>query len=982
MANEKRIDLFFKGHNQVTGAARDAARDAEEYDRRVQAMQKRQIDQFRAIDAQQRRTQQRHGRRRSEIQATISNSELENARRAVALGRQGAKVELEQLQVARRYKEEKKQLQRILRDELATSKQKLAAERQLAQLEAQHRQQLDRLTVRRLFGDRAGGRRQNEQLARQASLARRAGSAVTGLVAAYAGFHTVRALVGGATRSVREHVEGVVQLQGEIKELLSLGNNASNQGRIREQVLGLSGSSGRSRQEIADLLFFIQSGSAGMDQAIQDQILSSSLLAGEVTNASLNDNANALIKSWKIFGHEVQSVSELQDKLFFSAERGMQTYGDMASLLPRVLPASEAFNFSLNETLATLAVATRVGGKNEQTYTMLRNTFLRMNNATKEGIELQGSFIDRLEQVSRYDPDTLKRIFGDEAVTLVLSLKDRIGELRDELQAFKDIPDGMLENKLRVNLKDDVSAYVRLLNSARQNAENAKANPGHLGIGESLESTGGISGFLDSIGARLRTYVGQTTREQELAAAEARQRLGAVGGIGIGRFDIANAVGLLSAAPANTEDSLVADQLKRQFEDALAANSFAQAELIAKELHGFLPRSIAPELHRIEEARAQATVNQRLGAMAVLGDNDAILRRFGGHEDQGTLSRLVKEFQSIKGTADAGHETPDIVADALSAIENRFTEILAREADRNAEAEQKRLNERAEAQRREAIRPLVQQNLFALDEAKKRAAGDLLGAELVRIERRYAEALSENAQNPELLSLLKRRQQLDKQAAVDAELERNAEKARRLADLRFQVEQGRLESEGKLTEAAVLGIRHNFRERRRGRSEEEIGQLRVLEYRAIAEARELRGRQLEDLEAEVRRRQLLQSGDRIGAEMIRIEAEFARRIEDASGGRERSLLEQLKQLQIQSLQPVQEPRRTPAAISVDRQFSGAAERFRHGVDPASLTAANTKRIADQMEKEAQERKRRLDRLERRRTERYDSIDDDMFIDLA
>ncbi|MEM9346609.1 MAG: phage tail tape measure protein [Planctomycetota bacterium] len=748
MANEKRIDLFFKGHNQVTGAARDAARDTEEYDRRVQAMQKRQIDQFRAIDAQQRRTEQRRGRRRSEIQAIISNSELENARRAVALGRQGAKVELEQLQVARRYKEEKKQLQRILRDELATSKQKLAAERQLARLEAQHRQQLDRLTVRRLFGDTNGGRRQNQQLARQASLARRAGGAVTGLVAAYAGFHTVRALVGGATRSVREHVEGVVQLQGEIKELLSLGNNAANQGRIREQVLGLSGSAGRSRQEIADLLFFIQSGSAGMDQAIQDQILSSSLLAGEVTNASLNDNANALIKAWKIFGHEVKSVDELQDKLFLSAERGMQTYGDMASLLPRVLPASEAFNFSLNETLATLAVATRVGGKNEQTYTMLRNTFLRMNNATKEGIELQGSFIDRLEQVSQHDPDTLKRIFGDEAVTLVLSLKDRIGELRDELQAFEDMPDGMLENKLRVNLQDDVSAYVRLLNSARQNKENAKANPGHLGIGESLESTGGVSGFLDSIGARLRAYVGQTTREQELAAAEAHQRLGVVGS-----FGVAEVVGLFSAAAANTEDSLVADQLKRQFEDALAANSFAQAELIAKELHGFLPRSIAPELHRIEEARAQATVDQRLGAMAVLSDSDAILRRFGGHEDQETLSHLVKEFQSIKGIADAGHETPDIVADALSVIENSFTEILAREADRNAEAAQKRLDERAEAQRREAIRPLVQQNLFALDEAKKRAAGDLLGAELVRIERRYTEALSENAQNPELLSL-------------------------------------------------------------------------------------------------------------------------------------------------------------------------------------------------------------------------------------
>lgn len=961
MATEKRIDLFFKGHNQVTGAARDAARDAEEYDRRVQQMQQRRIDQFKAIDAQQRRTQQRRGRRRSEIQSIISNSELENARRAVALGREGAKVELEQLQVTRRYREEKKQLQRILRDELATSKQKLAAERQLAQLESRHRQQLDRLTVRRLFGDRAGGRRQNQQLAQQASLARRAGGAVTGLVAAYAGFHTVRALVGSVTRSVQEHMEGVVQLQGEIKELLSLGNNAANQGRIREQVLGLSGSSGRSRQEIADLLFFIQSGSAGMDQAVQDQILSSSLLAGEATNASLNDNANALIKAWKIFGHEVKSVDELQDKLFFSAERGMQTYGDMASLLPRVLPASEAFNFSLNETLATLAVATRVGGKNEQTYTMLRNTFLRMNNATKEGIELQGSFIDRLEQVSEQDPDTLKRIFGDEAVTLVLSLKDRIGELRDELRAFEDMPDGMLEDKLRVNLQDDVASYVRIINSARQNIENVKANP---------EFASGAAGEVAS--------------HKTLAEANLRREMGIFGEIGIGSFDLANVMAFAeSVGFSSRPDENAVRELEHQFKAALEANNFPLAEALQSRMSYFsgYTEGLDERSQALQTAKDRADINQRLGPLAALGDRDAIMRRFGGHEDEYELDRLLRRFGMVN-EIHAGGGSSRSFSSALEEIERVFGGMLGREATRNAEAEQRRIDERAEAQRRESIRPLVQQNLFALDEAKKRAAGDILGAELVRIERQYAQALADNAEHPELLRLIRRREQFDKQAAVEAELLRNAEESRRLAELRVQVEQANLRASGQNAEAAVVGIRADFRRRRANASEDEIGTLMVLEYKAIAEVREREARRLEDLEVEVRRRQLLQSGDRIGAEMVRIEAEFARRIEDASGGRERSLLEQLKSLEIEGLSNLQgQERRTPGAVSVDRQFSGAAERFRQGGDPVGIAAAEAKRAADALERMEQKQDRRM-RDRDQHVDRFDGIDDDSFFDLA
>lgn len=965
---EKRIDIFFKGHNQVRPAARAAASEAEDFGRKIDAQQRRRIEQFKALDAAQRQSNQQQARRRSQIQDTLGKSQVENLRREVALGRQGAKIDLDRLQITRQYEAERKQLARITRDELATAKQKIAAERQLVALQAQHNRQLDRLTARRLFGDPAGGiATKNRQLAKQNTLATRAAGSVTRLVGAYLGFSAVSMAVRSTTRAIMEHVDGVVRLQSELKDLIALGNNAGNQGAIREQVLGLSGYADRSTQDIADLLFNVQSGSGGLTQSVQDQILNSTLLAGEATSAKLNDVATALIKSYNAYGEEVKGVADLQNRLFFSAERGIITYGELAKLLPRVLPASEAFNFSLNETLAALSLGTRIGGKNEETFTAIRNVFLRMNNATKEGIELTGSFADRMEQLSQVDPETLKKIFGDEAVTLVLSLTKNVEALRKEVGLFEQIPDGLLEDKLRVNLSDDVAAFSRIMGSARQGIENVKANP------ENAQGAAGEFAF-----------------RKTLAEANLRREMGVFGSIGFGGgMDLANLMASAEAVGFSSRpDENALEELDHQFESALKSNNFPLAEALARKMTEFYfggPKRADQAFGQIDRARQNATLDGRLASLGMLADPEVLRKRFGEDADAERLDELSKRFVTIQNRASRGGDNPELLLRKLNEIETAFAPILsasgARDAQQQAEAER----EAAAQARHDRLAPLLRDQQFKLDIATQQAAGNTLGAAMLRIEQQYAEALAKNANDPELLTLIEKRKKLEQKQAIDAEQQRLLDEGMQLQSLQNQVKVQRLASGGKNAEAEIERIRFSFYQKRLASPEEHTGALMQLEASAIASVKENEARRLEDMEIQIKRQQLLAAGDRLGAELMMIEKEFARRIEDAAGPGEKDLLEKLKYLQIQSAQRGQDAlsNNTPGALGIDPFFSGAAERFRiNGNDPASITAAQAKRAADTLERMEQKNDRHRKKLDQDSYGRLDIEDTEQFIDLA
>src|SRR5690606_18919891 len=131
-----------------------------------------------------------------------------------------------------------------------------------------------------------------------------------------------------------------------------------------------------------------------------------------LAGGDLNENLTSMVKTWQVFRGELGTVDIAQGKMFKTMEEGCLSMKDLAVLLPDILPAAKAFGVTFDEVAGSLITATQVGGRSEKTFTGIRNIITRLSAAQKEGIELTGTFAEKMEQLSSVDPDTLKRIFG------------------------------------------------------------------------------------------------------------------------------------------------------------------------------------------------------------------------------------------------------------------------------------------------------------------------------------------------------------------------------------------------------------------------------------------------------------------------------------------------------------------------------------------------------------------------------------------
>jgi len=243
--------------------------------------------------------------------------------------------------------------------------------------------------------------------------------------------------------------------EDEMTGLLSLGDNVNRIAELKDEVLGMSNAWGISRGQISATLFDLQSGTANLSDAIRDDLMRSGLELHKLTGAELPTSLKALIKTYQIYREELGTVATAQNKLVYLGEQGYLTFQEMANLLPDVLPAAKAMGASLDEVFAALVTATQYGGRTEKTFTGVRNVFLRMSNAEREGIRLTGDFTEKMRQLARLGSgDKMKRIFGDEAIAVASTLAERSGEVRNNLQAIANLPDDIVGRKLAKRMTD------------------------------------------------------------------------------------------------------------------------------------------------------------------------------------------------------------------------------------------------------------------------------------------------------------------------------------------------------------------------------------------------------------------------------------------------------------------------------------------------------------------------------------------------
>ncbi len=303
---------------------------------------------------------------------------------------------------------------------------------------------------------------------------RQVGSFVGGLVGTAGATAALRGVISGLRESERQ----LIAFDRAITPLLSLGENIQNIGEIREQVLSLSAAFGISEDVIASALFNLQSGTANLSTTIRDDLLKSGLQLTRLVGGDLDVNLTALIKTFQVFGKELGGVTQAQNRLFFAAEQGFVTFQDLAVLLPDILPAAKELGGTFDDVAASIITATQVGGRNEKTFTGIRNVFLRLNKAEKEGIKLSGTFVDKLRQIGQQaDAEKLQKIFGAEAITVAATLVRNTDAIQRNLDKLAALPDDLVERKLGTRLADRATAIAESLRRLNQQIKTLSLSP-------------------------------------------------------------------------------------------------------------------------------------------------------------------------------------------------------------------------------------------------------------------------------------------------------------------------------------------------------------------------------------------------------------------------------------------------------------------------------------------------------------------------
>lgn len=303
-------------------------------------------------------------------------------------------------------------------------------------------------------------------------------SSIANFAAGFASFAALGSVIRGTFEQLAEGRRLALDFEKSILDLSSVGENAKDLGKLRKEVLDLSAAMGRTPGDVAKLKFFIQSGTAGLDASTVQQIEQATLNLSKLTVADPSNLAGALIKTFQIYGDELNTVTVLQDKLFATAEKGFVEMDQLAQFITRALPAYKAFGFELNEVLGMISLGTRIGGRADEVFTQVRNIALRLPDAKeKAGIDLKGSLVEQLQQLRDVDPLTLKEIFGLDTFSFIKTITDKTAELKGEIASYGDVAGGVMQ-RITDRSKDATASMAEMANAMKQALQNQQTTAG------------------------------------------------------------------------------------------------------------------------------------------------------------------------------------------------------------------------------------------------------------------------------------------------------------------------------------------------------------------------------------------------------------------------------------------------------------------------------------------------------------------------
>lgn len=156
--------------------------------------------------------------------------------------------------------------------------------------------------------------------------------------------------------------------------------------RLRDGVLSLSGETGRSANELAEALYFINSSgiAAGDSIAVLD-FAAKGAAAGLGRTKDVADVVTSVINA---YGKENISAAQATDILTQAVRDGKGEPDAFAQVLGRVVPTAAKLGVEFDQVAAALATMTRTGLSASEASVSLNQVFNSLLNTTKEGEEI------------------------------------------------------------------------------------------------------------------------------------------------------------------------------------------------------------------------------------------------------------------------------------------------------------------------------------------------------------------------------------------------------------------------------------------------------------------------------------------------------------------------------------------------------------------------------------------------------------------
>ena len=227
-----------------------------------------------------------------------------------------------------------------------------------------------------------------------------------------------------------EYLDSLSSVETTFRPLMSVGDNALHQPKLRGQVLDSAIAYGRPVGETSDLLYDIMSSAGNLSEQKQRDLNRSTLQLASVTGGELPILGKAMTTVQELYGDKLGSTDRSASMIKKAIDYGKFSPTAFAQLAPESLSTAALYGISPEDAFATLAVTSTRSGRDQRLFTGASYLFSKMGDASKAGlVDAKAPFLQQLRQLKGATSEQLLGVEGREGLNVASNARDMVDEI-------------------------------------------------------------------------------------------------------------------------------------------------------------------------------------------------------------------------------------------------------------------------------------------------------------------------------------------------------------------------------------------------------------------------------------------------------------------------------------------------------------------------------------------------------------------------